>query len=217
MKYQKNAMQTSSPSAPTVKTRLALLYTMGDLHAEPLRYDLNCLRLLVADLAPDLLCVEVTQEAWESGQLSASGLEIRSALVPVSAATDIVLVPVAPSPARFSDYASPPSWRRDLARWLDLCLRWGQRKADGPEAIHGPIFQTFCHTLCTLTELSWKPQDRAAWEAQNHSLVESILQVVRRDPGRRVLVVVQCQRLHRIVPLLNAHAEELEIVSYQEL
>jgi hypothetical protein len=196
---------------------MALLYTIGDLHSEPLRYDLNCLQTLVANLAPDLLCVEITQEAWESGQLSAASVEIGAALVPVSAVTDIVLVPVAPTPERFGDYPALPGWRQSLARWSDLCLRWGQRRADGPEAIHGPIFGAFCHTLCALTELAWTSRDRAAWEAQNRSLVENILQVARQDPGRRTLVVVQCQRVHRIAPLLKAHSEELEIVRYQEL
>jgi hypothetical protein len=32
-----------------------------------------------------------------------------------------------------------------------------------------------------------------------------------------VLVVVQCQRLHRLTPLLKAHSDELELVHYQKL
>lgn len=60
-------------------------------------------------------------------------------------------------------------------------------------------------------------QDRAAWAAQTQALVDNVLRAVRRDPGRRVLVGVQCQRLHRLVPLLKAHADVFEIVRYQEL
>ena len=210
-------MQTSVKSNPTVKTRLALLYTIGDLHGEPLRYDLNCLKALVANLAPDLLCAEVTQEIWESGSLSNAALEIRSALAPVSAITDIVFVPIAPNSEGFNNYPSLPGWRRSIARGLDRFLRWGLRKADGPEAIHGPIFEAFCHTLCALTELAWTPQDRAAWEAQNQSLVENILQVVGRDPGRRTLVVVQCQRVHKLLPLLHKYEDIVELVDYRKL
>jgi hypothetical protein len=48
-------------------------------------------------------------------------------------------------------------------------------------------------------------------------MAENILQVVRRDPGRRVLVVVQCQRMHPLKQILKTHTGELEIVQYQHL
>ena len=210
-------MQPLSISSPHAKTRLALLCTLGDLHAEPLCYNLSWLQALVAKLEPDLLCAELTQEAWESGQLSDAGLEVRSGLAPVSNLTNIVLVPVAPSMKRFSDYSSLPGWPRGLVRWLDRFLRWGQRRADRPEAIHGPVFGLFCHTLCWLIERAWTAEDRQAWKEQNKIIAENVLRYVQRDPGRRVLVAVQCQRLHRLLPLLKAHAEDLEIVNYQDL
>ena len=65
--------------------------------------------------------------------------------------------------------------------------------------------------------MMWTSEDRAAWEAQNTALAESIVQAMRQDMGRRVLVATQCQRLHRLVPLLRAHADALEMVNYQEL
>ena len=201
----------------TSRTRLAILGTLSDLHRQPIAYDLVCLRTLVADLAPDLVCAEITKEAWEGGNLSTAALEVREALAPVVAATDIVLVPVVPTSKQFTDFAPAAGWQRRLVQAFDRLLRWGQRKADRPEAVNGLMFGLFCHTLCALTEMVWTAEDRAAWEAQNQTMAENILQVVQRDPGRRVLVAVQCQRLHRLIPLLRAHANMLEIVNYQEL
>jgi hypothetical protein len=63
----------------------------------------------------------------------------------------------------------------------------------------------------------WTPEDRAVWEAQNEALAENIVRAVKQDAGRRVLVAVQCQRLHSLMPLLHAHADEFEIVDYWEL
>ena len=119
------AMNTSSSS----RTRLAILGTISDLHREPLAYDLNCLRSLVADLAPDLLCAEITREAWEGGDLSSATVEVREALAPVGAATDIVIVPVASTPKQYLDFAPSEQWRRDLVLAFDRLLQWGQRKA----------------------------------------------------------------------------------------
>ncbi len=199
------------------RTRLAILGTLSDLHRQPIAYDLNCLRALVADLAPDLLCAEITREAWEGGDLSTAAVEVREALAPVVAATDIVLIPVLPTPTQYADFTPATGWRRDVVRAFDRALRWGQREADSAEAVNGAVFGAFCHTLCALTELMWTAEDRAAWQAQNRTLAESIVQAVRRDIGRRVLVAVQCQRLHRLAPLLRAHADALEMVNYQEL
>ena len=199
------------------RTRLAILGTLSDLHRQPIAYDLNCLRHLVADLAPDLLCAEITREAWEGGDLSTAAVEVREALAPVVAATDIVLVPVLPTSKQYADFTPATGWHRDLVRTFDWLLQWGQREADSPEAVNGALFGAFCHTLCALTEMMWTAEGRAAWQAQNRTLAESIVQAVRRDIGCRVLVAVQCQRLHRLAPLLRAHADALEMVNYQEL
>ncbi len=200
-----------------MRTRLAVLGTLADMHLQPLAYDLIRLRSIVAELAPDLLCAEITPEAWEKGEFSSAALEVREALSPLVAASDIVLVPVISSPEQFADFIPSTGWRRSLAQAFDRLLQWGQRKANRPEAINGLAFGAFCHTVCLLTEKMWTTEHRMAWEAQNKVMAENILQAVRRDPGRRVLVTLQCQRLHVLLSLLKAHSDELEIVDYREL
>lgn len=202
---------------PLPRTRLAVLGTMAELHHQPLVYDLACLRALVADLEPDLLCTEVTPAVWEVGDLSAATVEVREALATVVASTDVVLVPVSPTPERYADFAPASGWRRGVVGAFDRLLRWVQRTLSRPEAINARSFRLFCHSICWLNEQMWTGEDRQSWEAQNRLIVENILQTVRRDPGHRVLVAVQCQRVHRLVPVLRAHAVELELVPYQEL
>jgi hypothetical protein len=154
---------------------------------------------------------------WESGKLIEAEIEVREALEPVVAMTDTVLIPVAPSTEQFTDFIPNGHWQQKLALALARFLRWGQRKANTPEAVNGVVFGAFCHTLCHLNEALWTAKDRMAWNDQNRRIVENILGAVRRDPGRRVLVAVRCQRLHPLLLLLKAHAEELEIVNYREL
>lgn len=198
-------------------TRLTVLGTLSELHREPIAYDLRCLSALVADLDPDLLCGEITREDWEGHDLSRAAFEVREALLPVVAATDIVLIPVAPTPRRFADFGPAEGWRGGVIRTLDRLLRGVERRASRPEAIQGIVFHAFCHAVCMLSQLAWSAEDRAAWQAQNQLLADSILAAVRRDPGSRVLVAVQCQRVHDLTPLLRAHSSELDIVGYQEL
>ncbi len=198
-------------------TRLAILGTMSDLHRQPITYDMECLRKVIADAAPDLLCAEITREAWEHEDFSLASLEVRDALAPVIASTDIVLIPVAPSPKQYTDFRPDSGWRRRLVRTFNRLLRWGQLQADDVKAINGPWFGAFCHTVCWMNETLWTPDDRAAWERQNQELAENIVRAIHRDSGRRVLVAVQCQRLHRLIPLLRAHADLFTMVTYQDL
>lgn len=199
------------------RTRLALLGTMSEIHNQPVSYDLHTLQKIVTDLAPDLLCAEITKEAWESADLSHAPLELRGALVPAEAITDIVLVPILPSQKRFADFAPLGGWRQRLILAFDWLLRWGQRRADSAEAINGVWFGLFCHSVCELTEMFWSGQDRIIWEAQNQILVENILSAVQNNEGSRILVVVQCQRLHRLTPLLEKHSNLFDLVGYQIL
>ena len=198
-------------------TRLAILGTMSDLHRQPITYDLECLQKIIAEVSPDLLCAEITLEDWEHEDLSKAAFEVREALAPIIASTDIVLIPVAPSPEQYIDFAPNSGWRHQLVRTLDRLLRWGQVQADNARTVNGPWFGAFCHTICWLTESLWNANDRAAWERQNQELAENIIRAVKRDSGRRTLVAVQCQRLHRLIPLLNAHRDLFKIVSYENL
>lgn len=201
----------------TTRSRLAFLATISDLHAAPLTYDLACLRDLIVQLEPDLLCAEITREMWNGGQLSQAALEVREALAPVVAVTNVVLVPIAPTPDRFEDFTPQSGWRRPLVQAFERALRWGQRTADRPEAINGPWFEAFCHTFCALTEMTMTRDERKAWDVQNQAIADAILEAIRRDPGRRVLAAVQCQRIHKLEPLLKPHEGLLELVNYWEL
>lgn len=201
----------------STSTRLAILGTMSDLHQQPISYDLECLQKIVADVSPDLLCAEITQEEWEHDDFSQAPLEVRQALAPMIASMDIVLIPVAPTPRQFADFTSDSGWRRWLVRAFERLLRWGQIQANDAETINGTWFSAFCHTVCWFTEMLWTTKDRTAWERQNKELAENIIRAIQRDSGRRVLVAVQCQRLHRLLPLLHAHSSFFELVAYQNL
>jgi hypothetical protein len=199
------------------KTRLAILGTISDLHNQSISYDLNCLRRILVEVSPDLLCAEITRQEWERGDLSKATLEVREAFAQTVSSMDIVLIPIASTSEQFADFRPRTGWRQRLVRTFTGLLRWGQIQADDVSTINGQWFGVFCHTVCWLTERFWTAEDRLAWDGQNEKLVENIVQAVQRDSGRRVLVAVQCQRLHRLISLLRTHRDLVELVPYQDL
>ena len=198
-------------------TRIAVLGTMSELHRQPIAYDLSCLQSMVAEISPDLLCAEITVRDWEHEDLTLASVEVREALASVIASTDIVLIPIAPSRDRYDSFAPRSGWRRNIVGSFDRFLRWGQRRAGSAPNVNGPWFGAFCHTVCWLTERLWNAQDRSAWEVQNRELVTNVVRALERDPGRRVLLAVQCQRLHQLIPLLHMYRDQFTLVSYDEL
>ena len=214
-------MSPVSPAREDVpKTRLALLGTLGHLHTEALRYDLACLRSLVEALEPDLLGVEVEPDAWERGDLSEAPIEVREGLVPAARRTNTVIVPLGgPSPEELA----PPEGgglapvRARLVRSADRLLTALQRVADGPEGVNSPLFGHVCEFICTVEAAAASDVGREAWEATNRRILERLLWAVRRDPGRRVLVAVQCRRVHWLEARLQSLGTEITLVPYSEL
>ena len=203
----------------TNKTRIAVLGTLAELHREPIRYNLACLTHLVEELNPDLLCAELPRAAWERGDTGDAPIEYREALIPLAARTNIVIVPIqgAAGCERGTAHGGDMGrLRRAITQRLDDLLRWFQRRADEPRAIHSGAFGHICHTICLLETWVGGAAARQAWGAANRALLENVLAAVRRDPGVRVLVTVDCRRWHQLVERLR-HVDEVELVAYWEL
>lgn len=198
------------------KTRLALLSTLSEMHTQPIQYNLAALAGIVNQVAPDFLCVELPRNDWETGNLGQAPVEVQHSLLPSAALSDVVIVPVAPDLRQFNDFAPPSGWRAGIARQLDSALRRTQRAANKAEAVHAMLFQSVCHALCLLNEMSWDAEARQAWNRQNQAILDNILETARRDPGRRMLVAVQCQRVHWLEPRLK-RVPDIELVDYRAL
>ncbi len=196
-----------------------MLGTLAELHREPIRYDLRTLRRLVKELEPDLLCAEIHPDDWRAGDLSAASPEYKEVLVPLARRTNIVIVPVSSSKDRglFAPRGGRLlGLRAFVVRLLDWNLRLMQRLASGPRAINSGAFGVMCDATCVLTAWVCGCGAQKAWDAANRALFNNVIAAVRRDPGRRLLVTVDCRRRHRLVRDLR-QAPEVEVVPYRQL
>ncbi len=203
-----------------IRTRVALLGTIGHLHAEPLKYDLRRLRVVVEEIEPDLLGVEADPLAWATGDLCSSPLEVREALVPATWRIDTVVVPL--GGGAMCGYAPPEDghavgFRSALVRALDNFLMALQRRADGPEDIAAPHFQHVCELVCAMEAAASTAESRLTWERTNAEILDNVITTIRRDPGRRLLVAVQCRRLHWLELQLRRRRSEIQLVPLRAL
>jgi hypothetical protein len=201
------------------KTRVAVLGTVADLHKEPVQYNLAFLEQLVEQLEPDLLCADIRPDHWEQGDLSAAAVEYREALVPLAERTNIVIVPVCGATAY--NWAPPHTGplrglRAAAVRWVNAGLWWLQRRAGTPETINSGWFGHLCELACALSVQLCDGVTRQQWQMANQELFDNILQAVRRDPGRRVLVTVDCWRRHSLQQRL-CRVPEIELVDFRQL
>lgn len=205
------------------KSRIAVLGTIRELHKESLRYDLQALSRIIEETAPDLLCAEIGLEQWEKSQLSGLAPEYTEAVVPLSQRTSIVVVPVDGATHSWHDF--PPEALAEsrpfgLKGWLvslmDRALIGLVRLAGSPKAINSGLFEHLCGALCGLSLYAVGKASRQIWEQENQRLLEHVLEAVRRDPGRRVLVTVDCRRKHWLMKRLR-RTPEVETVDVWKL
>lgn len=199
---------------PEHATRVAVLGTLAEFHEEPIPYDLAALVQLVTDLRPDLLCLDLTPEQWQRRDFAGLPPEYREALLPLADQTDIVVVPIGDETTL--DEAEARGWRGKVVDWLRKSLAALQSTASGPDAINHGIRHELANLLYHgIAELTGREVFRQRDEHVSH-LTRKVLEVARRDPGTRVLVVVNVQFCHRIRPELGKHPG-VEVVKYAQL
>ena len=204
----------SDKSATSVKTAVAVLGTLAEFHQEPIAFDLDALVDLVLQINPDLLCLDMTPEAWRARDFGHLPPEYREALLPLAYQTDIVVAPVGGD-------GPPPEpraagWRGWLIGLVRRVLGWLQKSAPGPDAINSGWRHDLANHLYDLTVKLGENDVRKAQEAHRQRLIDNIVETARRDPGARILVVVNVRDCHHIRPALQAY-EEIEARSYTEL
>jgi hypothetical protein len=170
------------------RTVLGILGTAGSWHALLPCYPLRRLGELVRAFAPDLLCAEINRDDWEARRLEAVPLEYRECLLPLCRQLGVIVVPVG------DRWAVPASPLR-LALLLGAGPRW------------------MCRPAMVRWQRAWARLFRGA-EPVNADLVARILEAVRRDPGRRVLVVVRVERCYAVLEGLGRESEVEVVVDW---
>lgn len=211
--------ETNEMFTPQNRSRVAIIGTLAELHNEPIAYDLRTLTRVVKALQPDLLCAEIYPEVWWSGDLSCLPPEYREALVPLAKRSDIIIVPV--SSSQEADLLRPHGGpflglRRAIVAVLNSQLRLMQRLANGPRAINSGPFVLLCDGMCRLTAWVCGEQTQRLWDESNQALLENVAEALRRDPGRRVLITVDCRRARRLQQALR-RLPEVDLVDFTRL
>ena len=196
------------------RTAVAVLGPLAEFHREPIPYDLAALVRLVTELRPDLLCLDMTPEQWRSQDFGSLPPEYRDALLPLAHQTDIVVVPIAGDRPPREPVVT--GWRRTVAAWLRRWLAYLQRTAPGPDAVNAGLRHFVADLLYEGIAVLAGRATRRAWRTHVTHLVEHVLDIVRPDPGYRVLVAVNVRYCHHLRHALRRHPE-VALVRYSEL
>jgi hypothetical protein len=198
----------------TEKSQIAVLGTLAEFHREPIPFDLAALVQLVDDLDPDFLCLEMTPQRWQQQDFSDLPPEFGEALLPLAYQTDMVVVPIAE--------ADPPAepaatgWRG----WLIERLRGGLalivRSAPDAAAMNEGWRHDWANTLYSAIARLAGGGVEQQWHAHQQHMIAQVANLARRDPGRRVLVVVNVRHCHHLRPALSRDPN-LEVVAFSEL
>jgi hypothetical protein len=209
-------------------TPVAVVGTLAEFRPEPTPYDLVALVDFVRTIGPDLLCLDMTLEQWRLRDFGGLPPEYRDALLPLAQQTDIVVVPIGDDAradgltavdATTSGPAGPRRWLFDRLRAAVASL---QRGAKSPVAVDRGARHWMAELLYHLMDwLSGAPamhRGSTLHGAITHreALAERVVELARRDTGRRILVVVNARYCHYLRRALGRHSE-VKLVRYAEL
>ena len=196
------------------KTPVAVLGTLAEFHKEPIPFDLNALVQLVARLRPDLLCVDMTHEQWQQRDFGGLPPEYREALLPLAYQTDIVIAPIAGEHP--PEEPTVPGWRGKVIAILRRWLATLQRTSPGPDAINQGLRHLMADLLYSLS--AWLAGPTTGQKLRDHTqrLTQAVRELARRDPGARILVVVDVRHCHLIRAALRKYPE-IQVVKYLDL
>ncbi len=204
---------SAPPGSPT-RTPVAVLGTLAEFHREPIPYNLGALVRLVTDLRPDLLCLDITPEQWQRRDFSDLPPEYRDALLPLAHQTDIVVAPIAGN--RPPDEPTAAGWRGRAMALFRRWLAYLQRTSPDPTAINEGWRHHAADVLYSLIGRLGGSEVRRDWRTHTTHLTRRVLEVARRDPGSRILVVVNVRHCHHIRPALAAYPD-IHVVKYSQL
>lgn len=196
------------------KTPVAVLGTLAEFHEEAIPYDLDALVQLVSRLHPDLLCLDMTPEQWLQRDFGGLPPEYREALLPLAYQTDMVVVPIAGDNPPGEPTAS--GWRGEIISVFRRWLKTLQRTAPGPDSINQGLRHHLANLLYTINSWLGGPATGRAWKAHTKHLTQAVLDLARRDPGRKILVVTNVRHCHIIRNVLKRYPK-IKVVKYTEL
>jgi hypothetical protein len=169
---------------------------------------------LVAKINPDLLCLDITPEQWLQRDYEKLPPQYHEALLPLAQQTDIVIAPIGCE-------KSPPNqrrggWRGKVISRLRQWIATMQNTASGPNDMNQGWRHNLTNYLYDATRwFAGGNLNRETTEYVAH-LVQTVLEVSRRDRGARVLVVVNIQHCHLIREILRMH-DDIELPVFTEL
>lgn len=195
-------------------TRVAVLGTLMEFQHNPLPYDMQALVEMVINIHPDFLALDMTPEQWAERDFGELPVEYREALLPLAHQSDIVVVPIGGDHAPERPAAS--GMQRGIASGLRKGLAAVQRSAPDLASINRGVRHEVANILYHLSDTLAGQNLQQAREAHTEHLTRRVLDVAHRDPGSRVLVVVNVQYCHLIRQELRQHPE-VEVVAYPNL
>jgi hypothetical protein len=196
------------------RTTIAVLGTLAEFHREPIPFDLAALLRLVTDINPDFLCLDITPQQWHEQAFAELPPEYSEALLPLAQRTDMVVAPVGDE----RPLPPPPlsGWRAVFLSFLRHMLGVLQRNSPGPDSVNQGVRHLLADGTYFVVDLLEGRGRRLRQQQRVAAIARRVYEVAHRDPGRRILVVLNVQYCHHVRQQLR-QLPDIDVVSYTNL
>jgi hypothetical protein len=156
----------------------------------------------------------MTPEQWQQRDFGGLPPEYQEALLPLAYQTDIVIAPIAGE--HLPEESVTRGWRLKAITMLRHWLAILQRTAPGPDAVNQGLRHHVADFFYDLSAWLSGPATRRKLRDHTRHLTQAVLELARRDPGTRIMVVVNVRHCHIIRAALRKY-QEIQVVKYSDL
>lgn len=185
---------------------VGLIGTLGELHLDPTfrHFDLDVLEAQVRAFRPDVMCVALTPDDLHAYRHAparvGAGVEYAQCLLPLAESEAVAVVPVdqAGEDLRVLARAAlhdPRLGESDHAQRDRLRALW-QRPELGHLACLDEAADEAARACHEAREAVAPDLEQVLWQQRNEGILAGVLDVLRENPGRRVLVVVGAEQVY---------------------
>ena len=207
-------------TSETGPAEVIVLSTLHQLHAETDGYTFEDLSVVIGQLHPDILAVELTATDLESRRDQPAKQEYQRSVFPLLDKHDYDVVPLEPPQPLYDELVSlfrkaqkdlseqNPVGAESFGLYMDSLYEYLGELWVSPGAVNSRATDILFESKHRFQSALFGPENARAWEGWNQHFLQQILRTANANPDKRILVLVGAEHAY----WLRAHLASSEII-----
>jgi pheromone shutdown protein TraB len=213
------AAMGSGQAEEAVAAEVVVLSTLHQMHENVERYSFDDLAIVIEQLHPDILAVELTPADLEGRREQRVKQEYQRSVFPLVDKHNYDVIALEPSQPRFDEIVQlfrqaqqtlseeQPEQAELFGLYVTSLYNFLNDYWKSPETVNSRVTDMFFDAKHRFQNTVFGPQEAQAWEAWNQYFLSQIVNKAKASPNKRIVVLVGAEHSY----WLRAHLEDSDV------